>query len=157
MSAVSSLASNLSSNTPAAKNDAFSDLSSEEFIRIIFAELANQDPLKPNDSNQLVQQMANLRSIQSDIDLSKKLESLVTENQLASAGNLIGTYVSGLDEFNQRTEGLVMSISRTSEGPVLNLQGGARVELNQVDEVVDPRLVSLTNPTSNPSRPLNQP
>lgn len=155
MSAISSLAGTTSATTGKAKTDGFSSLSSEEFMRIIFAELSNQDPLKPNDSNQLVQQMANIRSIQSDIELSKKLETLVTENQLASAGNLIGTYISGLTEQNQRTEGLVVSISRTSTGPILNLQSGLRIPLNRVDEVVDPTLASAL--TGGPGRPLNQP
>ncbi|MBL8757401.1 MAG: hypothetical protein JNK35_03100 [Phycisphaerae bacterium] len=155
MSAISSLAGSTSASSGSAKSDGFSSLSSEEFMRIIFAELSNQDPLKPNDSNQLVQQMANIRSIQSDIELSKKLETLVTENQLASAGNLIGTYISGLTEQNQRTEGLVVSISRTPGGPILNLQSGLRIPLNRVDEVVDPTLASAL--AGGPGRPLNQP
>jgi len=154
MSAISSLAGSTSASSSNAKSDGFSSLSSEEFMRIIFAELSNQDPLKPNDSNQLVQQMANIRSIQSDIELSKKLETLVTENQLASAGNLIGTYISGLTEQNQRTEGLVVSISRTPSGPILNLQSGLRIPLNRVDEVVDPTIASVL---TGGGRPLNQP
>lgn len=147
--AVTGIDSTASTTTTSTKADAFSSLNSEQFIKIIFSELSNQDPLKPNDSSQLVQQMANLRSIQSDIDLQKKLTSLVTENQLASAGNMIGQYISGLDDTNTRTEGFVASVSRTANGPILNLQSGARVPMSRIDEVVDPRYVTQTG------RPIN--
>ena len=60
-------------------------MADEEFVKIMFTELSNQDPLKPNDSNQMLQQLSSLRSIQSDIELSNKLESIVTQNQLAFA------------------------------------------------------------------------
>ncbi len=125
-------------NTVSADQNAFSELTSEEFVKIMFTELSNQDPLKPNDSSALLDQMSSLRSIQSDIDLSSKLESMVTQNQLAAAGGLIGKYVSGVSLGNQRVEGAVVSVSRTSEGPVLNLSNGYRVAFENVDEMIDP-------------------
>lgn len=118
-------------------HDAFSDLNSQDFVKIMFTELSNQDPLKPNDSNALLQQMSSLRSIQSDIDLSSKLESLVSQNQMASASGLLGRYVSGLSETNERVVGVVATVSRTSDGPVLTLDDGTRVPFSQVDELAD--------------------
>ena len=90
MSAVSATDSvaNTAATATAAPN-AFSSLSSEQFVKIIFSELSNQDPLQPSDSNALLQQLANLRSIQSGMDLSDKLSSLVTQNQLASASGVL--------------------------------------------------------------------
>lgn len=117
--------------------DAFSDLNSQDFVKIMFTELSNQDPLKPNDSNALLQQMSNLRSIQSDIDLSSKLESLVSQNQMASASGLLGRYISGLSDINERVVGVVATVSRTSDGPVLTLDDGTRVPFSQVDELAE--------------------
>ena len=82
--------------------DAFSSLKSQDFVKIMFTELSNQDPLKPNDSNALLEQMSSLRSIQSDLDLSEKLEALVSQNQMASASGLLGRLVSGVSENNER-------------------------------------------------------
>lgn len=132
---ISGLGQPLNGASEPASNDAFSSLTSEEFVKIMFTELGNQDPLKPQDSQALVEQMANLRSIQSDLDMSKKLESLVTQNQLASAGGLIGKSVSGLDEGNQRVSGVVKSVLKTPDGAVLSLQGGKRVAFSQVDQM----------------------
>jgi flagellar basal-body rod modification protein FlgD len=121
--------------TSPSKSDAFSALTSEDFVKIMFTELGNQDPLKPNDSSQLVQQMANLRSIQSDLDMSKKLESLVSQNQLASAGGLIGKSVSGLDDDNKRVSGVVKSVLKTGDGAVLSLEGGGKLPFGRMDQL----------------------
>jgi len=117
--------------------DAFSSLNSQDFVKIMFTELSNQDPLKPNDSNAMLQQMANLRSIQSDLDLSDKLESLVSQNQMASASSLLGKVVSGISEASERVIGVVATVSRTDQGPVLTLTDGTRVAFSQVDELAE--------------------
>jgi flagellar basal-body rod modification protein FlgD len=129
--------SGLSTVQNPAKN-AFAELTSEQFVKIMFTELSNQDPMKPNDSNAMLQQMASLRSIQSDLELQNKLEAIVTQNQLASAGSLIGNYVSGITDLNERVIGIVGSVSRTADGPVLNLTNGFRVPLSRVDEMALP-------------------
>ena len=122
-----------------------SDLSSEDFLKIIFTELQKQDPLQPNDSSKLLEQLSSIRSIQSDIELSDQLKSIVTQNQLSSAGSLIGNIVSGLDESDQRVIGQVVSVSKTKDGPILNLHNGKRVPLDQVDEMTLPPV----NPQNN--------
>jgi flagellar basal-body rod modification protein FlgD len=126
------------STQTASGQDAFSALKSEDFVKIMFTELSNQDPLKPNDSNALLQQMSSLRSIQSDLDLSEKLESLVSQNQMASASGLLGRLISGVSEANERVIGVVATVSRTDEGPVLTLEDGTRVPFSHVDELADP-------------------
>jgi flagellar hook assembly protein FlgD len=133
MSAISSLGapSQLTSGS-----NAFSELSSEEFVKIMFTELSNQDPLKPNDSTALLEQMAALRSIQSDLELHSKLSDLITRSEFASATSLLGHTISGLDESNIRVVGVVRSVSRTPYGPVLNLDNGARVPFGGVDQML---------------------
>ncbi|MCW5765831.1 MAG: hypothetical protein KIT68_07630 [Phycisphaeraceae bacterium] len=147
MSGEASALSATASDVSRTKVDAYAALSSEQFVKIMFAELSNQDPLKPNDSSQLLQQMSSLRSIESDMQMQRKLESLVNQNQFASAGSLIGAYISGLDENNRRVEGMVLSVNRTAGGPVLNLANGARVPFGSMDEVIDPRLLQPPAPT----------
>jgi flagellar basal-body rod modification protein FlgD len=132
-SAVSSTQSPVTS-----KPTGYSALTSEDFTKIIISELANQDPLSPSDTNALLQQLSTIRSIQSDIDLSDKLKTLVTENQLASASNMIGKVVGGLDEENFRVIGQANSVSKTKNGVFLNLSNGSRVNMNDVDGVIDP-------------------
>lgn len=122
----------------ASKPTGYSALTSQDFTKIIISELSNQDPLSPSDTNALLQQLSTIRSIQSDIDLSDKLKSLVTENQLASASNMIGKVVGGLDEDNYRVIGQANSVSKTKDGVFLNLSNGSRVNMNNIDGVIDP-------------------
>ena len=136
----------LGSRAPAHTENRFSDLSSQEFVEIIFAELANQDPLKPSDTGALLDQLSTLRSIQSDIDLQSKLESLIAQNELSSAASMIGKFVSGVSAEGEFVEDFVFSVTRTQDGPVLNLDSGKRLTLANVHEIVDPS--QLRSPTS---------
>jgi flagellar basal-body rod modification protein FlgD len=135
MAAIDGLTNSSTTNTAA--GNAFSALNSEQFVKIIFTELQQQDPLQPSDSKDLLAQLSSLRSIQSDMELSNRLNSLVTQNQLSAASNLIGKYISGIDDQFRRVEGTVASISRTNEGTVLNLRNGARVNMNDLDQVLE--------------------
>lgn len=126
-----------SPTSTASTTDAYSKLTSGDFIKIILSELSRQDPLKPNDSSQLVQDMSNLRSIQASVDLTDKLDSMIADNQATTASGLIGKGISGLNESNERVSGIVSSVSKTKDGPVLNLLGGDRVAFDKVDELVE--------------------
>jgi flagellar basal-body rod modification protein FlgD len=131
MAGISALDNNSAAST--AGKSAFSELTSEEFVKIMFTELSNQDPLKPNDSNQMLQQLSSLRSIQSDINLTDKLDSILTQNQLSTAGSLIGKYVSGITEGGQRVVGEVVSVARNENGPILRLSNNFQVPFANVD------------------------
>lgn len=117
--------------------NAFSALTSEQFVEIMMTEMQGQDPLEPNDSQALLDQISSIRSIQSDIDLAGQLESIVLQGQLAGASSLIGKYVGGY-EGAKEVQGFVLSVSRTDEGPVLNLDNGRRVRMDDVYEMLDP-------------------
>lgn len=146
MSAISGFGSTNSFSTT--NSNAFSELTSGQFLQIIFTELANQDPFEPNDSQAMLEQLATIRSIEADTQLSSKLSSLVRQSEFAAATGLIGSLVSGVTLDNRRVADLVISVSMTQDGPVLNLFDGSRMFFSNVDEVVGP----LNNPP-----PVNPP
>ncbi|MFN9077856.1 MAG: flagellar hook capping FlgD N-terminal domain-containing protein [bacterium] len=112
---MSQLTVSSSAPTPPPLKSRFNEMSSEEFMKIIFTELQQQDPFKPNDSSALLEQLNSIRSIESDIQMGEQLESIVFQNQLASAGNLIGKRVGGLSTENTRVAGTVKSVSRVGD------------------------------------------
>lgn len=116
----------------------FSEINSEDFVAMMMSELSHQDPLEPNDTQKLLDQISSIRSIESDQSLLDSLGGMVHSNEFASAANLIGTLVSGINEQGSRSADVVLSVSRTSDGPVLNLFDGSRVPFKNVDEVVAP-------------------
>jgi flagellar basal-body rod modification protein FlgD len=135
-------------STTGALNDAitpkpasrFNELSSEEFIKIIFTELTNQDPFQPNDSSALLEQLNSIRSIESDLQLSNKLEDVVFQNQLATSSNMIGKYVEGLTDDALRVEGYVVSVLRQDKNVNLQLDSGWQVPAKNIETILDPAI-----------------
>ena len=113
----------------------FNDMSSEEFMKIIFTELQQQDPFKPNDSSALLEQLNSIRSIESDIQMGEKLESIVFQNQLSSAGGLIGKRVGGLSTENTRVAGTVKSVSRVGDQIGLLLHNNWVIPMDNVEYI----------------------
>ena len=110
-------------------------LSSEDFIRIIFTELAHQDQFQPSDSSALLEQLNSIRSIESDIQLMDRLQSLVVDNRIASATSMIGRDVQGLDTFRQRIIGTVVGVTRQDDLVMLQLGDGHRIPVDDVEAV----------------------
>ena len=128
---------NPASTAIAGAENRFAEMSSEDFVRIMFAELENQDPFQPNDSAALLEQLNTIRSIESDVSLVERLDSLVFENQLSSASNLIGKTVSGLTPALQRTAGQVVSVVRQADNVFVELDNGAFMPVNNVEMILN--------------------
>lgn len=122
--------------SPSAAPSGFSALGSDQFMKIILTELSKQDPLKPNDSTALLQQLSAIRSIQSDVDLGDRLKLLAAQNEMSAAAGLIGKVVAGISEDSERVTDRVASVNRTKAGAVLTLAGGQRVAMKDVDQIV---------------------
>ena len=135
MSSISGLGT---STTQTSSTDAFSTLTSGEFLQIIFTELQNQDPLEPNDSSAMLNQLSTLRSIEADTQMVDSLSSLVNQSEFAAAASLIGSLVSGLTVDNRNVADLVISVINTDEGPVLNLFDGSQMFFSNVSEIIGP-------------------
>jgi len=137
MSAAIGSAATIANTNQATAPNGFAELSSGEFLEIILSELSNQDPLAPNDTAAILEQLSSIRSIESQVQLDDKLEALVTQNSIASSANMIGKYVTGLNGQNNTVEGMVESLSVKDGKPVLNLAGGGELGADRVTKVED--------------------
>ena len=117
----------------------FSSLTSADFIRIMFTELANQDPFQPSDSSALLDQMNSIRSIESNIDLMDRLDTLVFENKLSSAANLIGKTIQGLTDDGLRVDGTVTTVLRQGDDVTLQLDTGWRLAIDNIELIHQPQ------------------
>ena len=124
-------------STSSAPTNRFADLSSEEFMRVLFTELQNQDPLKPQDSSKMLEQLSSLRNIESQLTLQRDLKALVTQNQIASAGNLIGKLVQGLDDANNQVIGQVTAVRVEGEDVLLQLDTGQQLNMRRVTAIAE--------------------
>ena len=58
-------------------------LSKEDFLQLLLCQLKQQDPLEPVSNTEFLAQMSQLTSVETLQDLNKKMEQLVTLQQLA--------------------------------------------------------------------------
>ncbi len=127
----------LSQPDRAAGANTFSDLGSDDFLRLLIAQLRNQDPLEPMGNDELLNQIASIRDIELSTTLTDSLRSLSGQQRFASASSLIGQFVSGKpDESGLSREGVVVGVRFTEQGdPVLQLAGGSELPIDQVDTI----------------------
>ena len=137
MSAAIGSAAAQAASTSATTPNGFAELSSGEFLKIILSELSNQDPLAPNDTAAILEQLSSIRNIESQVQLEGKLDSLVTQNAISSGSRMIGSYVKGLNSQNNPVEGLVDSLTVQDGKPILKLASGQELAADRVTEVKD--------------------
>ena len=133
----------------------FGGMDSEEFVKIIFTELQNQDPFSPNDSSALLEQLNSIRSIESDMALTSQLESIVFQNQLAGASNLIGRYIQGMAPGGNRVDGQVISVIRQGDAIGVELDTGWVIDVDQVELIVDETLFDDGTDGTNGGNPFD--
>lgn len=134
MAAVSNAASTVNKAIQTATG-AFGKLSSDDFVKVMMSELKNQDPFNPQDSAKLLEQLSSLRNIESQLSLEKSLGSLVLQNQISSAGGVIGKVVEGLTDDNNRVSGLVTSVRVADSKVYLELDSGNTIAMDKVSKV----------------------
>lgn len=136
MSTTSSV-SETSSTTSTVTNPK-SQLTSDDFIQMMLTQLQNQDPLEPQDSSALLTQMSQIGQLQSSTELSSSLKSMVTQNQIASGGNLLGKYVEGQDDNGEKINGLVTAVRVIKDNVTLELDNGKELDMGNVTSITQP-------------------
>lgn len=127
---------------------------SETFLKLLVAQLKYQDPTKPADTGQLMQQTATLSMVErinqmatsaeemvkvskdlaaSNVAMSRSYATMLAQQQRSSAVALVGRTVLYTDPTNPGTtlEGIVKSVRFETNGPMLDV-GGKDVALTSV-------------------------
>jgi flagellar basal-body rod modification protein FlgD len=134
MSTVASiLSSDANSNTTTSTiNNPNSQLKPADFIQMMITQLQNQDPLQPTSNEDLLNQMSQIGQLQSSTDLQSSLQTMTLQNNLSSAGNLIGKMVVGQDDKGNPLQGLVNSVKVVSGQVSLELDNGQELSMSNV-------------------------
>jgi flagellar basal-body rod modification protein FlgD len=93
----------------------------DTFLRLLVAQMKNQDPTKPMDSTEYVAQLATFSNVEQLIASNRKLDQLVAESRMAQGASLVGLRVTSLES---GATGIVESVRITSSGIVAALDGG---------------------------------
>ena len=125
-------ATNSASN--AAAKDAFDSLDTSTFIKMLVAELQNQDPMNPMDNQQILQEVSQIDQIQASQKLTNTLDSVLLGQSLSTASGLLNRTITGLDANNQNVTGVVDRVTIEDGNPILHI-GDQQIQLKNVTEI----------------------
>ncbi|NNE24998.1 MAG: flagellar hook assembly protein FlgD [Rhizobiales bacterium] len=118
----------LSSFAPSAQAEPTSaaSLDYNAFLRLLIAQMQNQDPLNPMEGTEYTAQLAQFSSVEQSIQTNQKLDSLMTSFSLSQAESMIGRTLTSADG---KVSGVVEAVNILSSGSIAQLQDGQRVPL----------------------------
>lgn len=132
-------------STPAIGN---SELGRDAFMKLLVAQISNQDPLEPTGQEQFISQLAQFSSLEEMQQVNENLLGLAVlqqgnalVQQLTDSSSLIGKNVTFIDEMSGETlSGNVDSV-KVENGQAMLRVGGMDVLLLNVTEVAAPPAV----------------
>lgn len=107
--------------TPSAKQ---STLNYDTFLKLLLAQMKNQDPTAPMKSTDYMSQLATFSQVEQSVNMNSKLDALLTSSSLSQASSLIGRTVTSVDGF---ATGTVTSARVTKDGLIVHLDTGREV------------------------------
>ena len=116
-------------------HDAFREVGLDDFLKLMIAELQNQDPLNPMDNTKILQQFSQIREIESNQRLTDTLESVLLGQNVATASNLLELTIVALSDEGEQVTGRVDRVS--IEDGVAKLHVGEHaIDLKNIAEIL---------------------
>ncbi|MGB3896979.1 MAG: flagellar hook assembly protein FlgD [Mesorhizobium sp.] len=94
------------------------------FLRLLVAQLKNQDPTQPMDSTQYVAQLATFSQVEQAVQSNAKLDQILQSSALAQADSIIGRSITSADG---ATTGTVAEVRLASSGLIAILGDGTEI------------------------------
>jgi flagellar basal-body rod modification protein FlgD len=106
-------------------SDELSGLGEGAFIKLLLAQLQNQDPLKPMEDKEFIAQLAQFNSLNQLTQMNKTLEELMTAQALGQGSALIGKTVNGLSSDGSTIAGTVSGLYLMGGKVILDVNGSS--------------------------------
>ncbi|MDO1581038.1 flagellar hook assembly protein FlgD [Rhizobium oryzicola] len=96
----------------------------DSFLKLLIAQMKNQDPTKPMDATQQISQLASFSQVEQTIQTNNHLKSMLQAEALTRAGDLVGKYIMSADN---SVTGKVTQAQVYSDGLMAVTDGGKKV------------------------------
>lgn len=96
----------------------------DSFLKLLIAQMKNQDPTQPMDSTQYVAQLATFSQVEQTVQSNAKLEQILQSSALSQADSIIGRAITSADG---NTSGTVAEVRLASNGLIAVLANGEEV------------------------------
>ena len=108
-----------------------SELGKDAFLKILIAQLSNQDPLDPLKDKDFIAQMAQFSTLEQMTNMNKSIEQMNAITK-GSAVNYIGRVVEYLDDEGLSTYGTVAYVRFDTSGVILTTTEDIDIPLEKV-------------------------
>jgi flagellar basal-body rod modification protein FlgD len=135
-SSIGSVMATNAANTASPVKDQ-SAIDNDDFMTLLFAQLKNQDPMKPMDSSEMMGQIATLNSLNALLSIKESITALNDSQTLSYASSLIGKTINAVPDPNDTSTivtGVVTSMT-TYNGETLVQIGNTDVKLSTIVSV----------------------
>ena len=116
------------------KNLGKSEVSKDGFLKILAAQLQNQDPMNTKDNSEYVAQMAQFSALEQMQNLNSSITDLISREKFQEGNLMIGKIAKISSENNQFVIGEVTG-SRLVAGATTILVDGKEYKINDVVEL----------------------
>ena len=96
----------------------------QSFLKLLVAQMKNQDPTNPMDSTQYMAQLASFSQVEQSVQMNTKLDQMLQSSTLEQAASIIGRTITSADG---ETTGKVAEVRLISNGIVAVLEGGKEI------------------------------
>ena len=116
-------------------SDSWSNVDLDDFVGLLVTELQNQDPLEPMKNEAILQQISQIREIESTRRLTETLESVLLGQSVVTASNLLEKNIVGLSDLSETVTGRVDRVS-IADGLVKLHIGEHTINLQNIGEIL---------------------
>ena len=109
-------------------------LDKDAFLKLLVAQLKFQNPMSPSDPSAFMAQTAQFAMVERLEEISKAQSEAGTWQRVIAGQGLIGQQVTGTS-LGSEVSGLVTGLTVTTDGAVLELQGGRTLAVTDVQTV----------------------
>ncbi|MBB6467262.1 MULTISPECIES: flagellar hook assembly protein FlgD [Aminobacter] len=96
----------------------------QSFLKLLMAQMKNQDPTKPMESTEYVAQLATFSQVEQSVQMNARLDQILQSSALAQADALIGRNITSADG---KTSGTVTEVRLAKDGVTAVLADGKTV------------------------------
>ncbi|HEV7941335.1 MAG TPA: flagellar hook capping FlgD N-terminal domain-containing protein [Solirubrobacteraceae bacterium] len=104
------------------------ELGQEGFLKLMVAQLQEQNPMEPGNSNEYVNELATFTQME-------QITNLASTSELSGAVQLIGHEVSYTSPLGKLEKGTVEGVQRTTSGITVTIDGQTGIEMSKVTQV----------------------
>src|SRR3954470_14351412 len=113
----------------------------DDFLKLLVAQLKNQDPLAPQDNTQFVAQLAQFSSLEQGMGVNDRLDKMMLQNQGMANSNIINMVgqIATVRGSLITTDGsgigapVAFSLGRASNKPVVQIHDASRNAVRTLD------------------------